>query len=68
MQSIIGNAVVILILCAMVAMSIRSLLKSRKNGGCGCGCSDCDTRGTCPGAGTANKQQTGETTGANVQK
>lgn len=39
MQSIIANAVVILVLAAILFFAIRSVIK--KKGGCGCGCSEC---------------------------
>lgn len=41
MEALLGNAVVLAALCAAIALAVRSLIKKRKQGGCGCGCSGC---------------------------
>lgn len=41
MASILGNVIVLAILCLAVGLAVRSIIKKRKQGGCGCGCSGC---------------------------
>lgn len=45
----IGNAVVILIVIAVIVLGIRSIIKDRRSGkgGCGCGCASCAMKGSC---------------------
>ena len=45
----IGSIIVILIIAAVVALSIRSLIKDKRSGkgGCGHGCAGCAMHGKC---------------------
>ncbi len=45
----IGNIVIILILAAVIALVIHSMIKDKKagKGGCGCGCENCALHGKC---------------------
>lgn len=36
-----GTIFVLVILIVVVTLIIKKLIKDRKNGGCGCGCSGC---------------------------
>lgn len=38
-----GNFIVLAIVILLVAFGVRSIYKKRKEGGCGCGCSSCDS-------------------------
>ncbi len=40
MSSILGNGIVLVVLCVSVGAAIRSMVKKRKQGGC-CGCAGC---------------------------
>ncbi|MBQ6322740.1 MAG: FeoB-associated Cys-rich membrane protein [Lachnospiraceae bacterium] len=49
-----GTLIVGAILILLVFFAIRNIVKNRKNGGCGCGCSGCGSSksgGSCPGCG-----------------
>ncbi|MBQ7724877.1 MAG: FeoB-associated Cys-rich membrane protein [Lachnospiraceae bacterium] len=43
MPAVLGNAIAILLVCGLVFLCMRSILKSSKKGSCGCGenCSCC---------------------------
>ena len=45
----IGNIIVILILAAVIALSIRSIIKDKRSGtgSCGNGCAHCAMHGKC---------------------
>lgn len=47
MPPILGNLIVIAILIVVVGLAVRSIWRSRKSGGCGCGCDGC--AGGCAG-------------------
>ena len=40
MSSILGNAIVLAILCIFAGLAIRSMMRKKKNGGC-CSCAGC---------------------------
>ena len=44
-----------LVVLAIVCLAVRSLIKEKKNGGCGCGCTSCT--GACPHCGTQIKER-----------
>lgn len=46
MSAILGNLIVILVLLAVVALAVRSILRDRKQGGCSGDCAHC---GCCHG-------------------
>ncbi len=37
----IATVIICVILAAVVTLALRSVIRTRKNGGCGCGCADC---------------------------
>lgn len=37
----IATVIICVILAAAVAFALRSVIRTRKSGGCGCGCADC---------------------------
>ncbi|MBE6869512.1 FeoB-associated Cys-rich membrane protein [Ruminococcus albus] len=45
----IGNIVVIIIVAAILALAIRSVIKDKRSGksSCGCGCANCAMHGKC---------------------
>ena len=46
-----GEWIVLLVLAAVVLLAVRSLVRSRKRGGCGGGCAGCSgCSGCCHGA------------------
>ena len=38
-----GNIIVLAVVVLLVAYGVRSIYKKQKEGGCGCGCSSCDS-------------------------
>lgn len=44
-----GDIIIIAVVAVCVFFALRSVVRSRKKGGCSCGCSDCTA---CPGCGT----------------
>ena len=50
MAVIIGNAVAVLLVCALVLVCVRQLLPGKKEGGCAAGCAGCSGCSGC-GAG-----------------
>ena len=56
MPPLAGNLIVIVILAVIVGLAIRSIYRSHKTGGCGCGCEGC-TR-SCAGCGKAATKNT----------
>ena len=47
-----GSILICLVLLAVVALILRSLLRQKKQGesSCGCGCADCAMHGSCHSA------------------
>jgi hypothetical protein len=45
----IGNIVVMIIVAAIIALAIRSVIKDKRSGkgSCGCGCANCAMHGKC---------------------
>ena len=52
MSPILGNLIVILVLLAVVALAVRSILRDRKQGGCSGDCAHC---GNCHGRAATNQ-------------
>ena len=48
----IGNIVVMIIVAAIIALAIRSVIKDKRSGkgSCGCGCANCAMHGKCHSA------------------
>lgn len=46
-QTNMGNIVVGSILVAVLFLALRKIIKDRKAGGCGCGCTNCPSAGCC---------------------
>ena len=44
-----GNLIVLAVIAVIVGFAVRSVIKTHKGGGCGCGCDGCS------GCGTAKK-------------
>ena len=43
-----GTIIVGIVLLGIIALAVRSVVKSRKKGnGCGCGCDGCSKSGSC---------------------
>ena len=47
MSSILGNLIAFAFVLLLVIFAVRSMIKRRKSGGCGCGCSDCASKNSC---------------------
>lgn len=48
MAEIISNAIILILLVAVVALIIRAMIKDKKSGkSCSCGCADCPMSGSC---------------------
>ncbi len=52
-----ATAIVCIILAVIVFFAVRSIVKKRKSGGCGCGCSGCSG---CPGCGVSSTKPSNE--------
>ncbi len=48
----LSNIIIVAVLLAAVLFALRSVVKKRKSGGCGCGCSGCSG---CSGCGTSRQ-------------
>lgn len=44
----LATIIICAILLVFLTLAVKSVIKTRKSGGCGCGCSDCPTK--CDGA------------------
>lgn len=40
----LGTIIIGIVLLAAFVFAVRSVIKTRKNGGCGCDCSDCPSK------------------------
>lgn len=47
MSPVIGYTIAIGVLAIVVGLAVRSVVKNRKKGGCGCGCDSCPNSGFC---------------------
>ena len=59
----IGTIIVILVLAAVIALAVRSMIKDKKSGkgGYGCGCANCAMHGKCHAVKTIQSDLPGRT-------
>ncbi len=50
----VGDYIILAVIAAAVFFAVRSLVRQRKRGGCGCGCSGCSG---CPMNGNCSKRR-----------
>ena len=50
----VGDYIILAVIAAAVFFAVRSLVRQRKRGGCGCGCSGCSG---CPMNGSCAQRQ-----------
>ena len=58
MAEILGNAAAVIMVIFLVGISLREIMKSHANGGCGGGCAGCS--GSCAGCSHNVKKETVE--------